>query len=77
MEVVSLSELAEILIAAHGGGEAVHKSFPADRKRIDIGDYYASYDLLKDTVGWSPRVPLRDGLKRTLEYYHDRLADYL
>ena len=35
MEVVSLSELAELLIAAHGCGEAAHKSFPADRKRID------------------------------------------
>src|SRR5579862_940630 len=39
--VVSLGELAELLIAANGSGRFVKHEFPAERRRIDIGDYYA------------------------------------
>jgi nucleoside-diphosphate-sugar epimerase len=26
-------------------------------------------------TGWSPRVPLRDGLERTVEWWRSRLSD--
>ena len=28
-------------------------------------------------TGWAPKVPLAEGLERTLAYYRDHLADYL
>jgi UDP-glucose 4-epimerase len=43
--------------------------FPADKKRIDIGDYYADYSKAKHALGWEPRMPLREGLRRTVAYY--------
>ena len=39
--VVSLRELAATLIAVHKGGSYVLREFPAERKKIDIGDYYS------------------------------------
>src|SRR4029077_1896143 len=39
--VVSLKELADLLIEVNGGGEYIQRSYPPERKRIDIGDYYA------------------------------------
>jgi UDP-glucose 4-epimerase len=40
--------------------------FPDDIRRIDIGDYYASYERFHALTGWRPQVSLADGLERTL-----------
>jgi len=75
-EVVNLTDLAKLLVELNGSGEFVQKEFPADRKRIDIGDYYADDSLIRTTLGWRPRVPLKDGLARTLEFFRRNLAYY-
>lgn len=75
-EVVSLRDLAAQLIAAHGGaGEYRLREFPAERKKIDIGDYYSDYGAYA-ALGWQPRVPLADGLARTLAYFAQHLEHY-
>lgn len=43
--------------------------FPSDRKAIDIGDYYADYRMIRSKLGWWPKVSLREGLTRTIDYY--------
>ncbi len=74
---VTLKELAELLIACNGGGEFCVKAFPADRKKIDIGDFYADWSLIRSSLGWRPRTSLRSALVRTLEYYRKELPHYL
>ncbi len=54
--VISLKELADLLIEVNGGGEYTQRSYPADRKRIDIGDYYADDTRLRAVLGWEPKV---------------------
>ncbi|MBK8988831.1 MAG: GDP-mannose 4,6-dehydratase [Chloroflexi bacterium] len=76
-EVVSLQELAQLLVDANGGGEFVVREYPADRKRIDIGDYYADYSKINQAVGWEPKVKLREGLSKTLDFYRQNLQNYL
>lgn len=76
-EVVTLSDLAGRLVKAQGGGTAVHRAFPPDRKRIDIGDYHADFSLISRTLGWEPRVGLDEGLDRTLRYYRAHFPRYL
>jgi len=73
----TLKESADLLVEANGGGEYEVKSFPADRKRIDIGDYYADYTHISSVLGWQPIVPLREGLARTLAFYRQHLKHYL
>jgi UDP-glucose 4-epimerase len=73
---VSLKQLADVLIAVNGGGEYVLSSYPADRKRIDIGDYYADSGRIRRAFGWTPRVGLGEGLERTLDYYRKHLDRY-
>jgi len=75
-EVVSLRQLAELLVEVNGDGQYAQRLFPEDRKRIDIGDFYADYRLLRQTSGWSPKVQLREGLAHTLAYFRHRLHDY-
>jgi UDP-glucose 4-epimerase len=74
---VSLLELAAMLIEVNGAGSYSIKSFPEERKRIDIGDYYADYTLIRDSLGWKPATPLREGLDRTLTFFKDNLAQYI
>jgi UDP-glucose 4-epimerase len=66
---ISLRELAELLIEINGYGSYSIVPFPSERKRIDIGDYYADYSKIKNTLGWEPRISLSEGLSRTLQYY--------
>jgi UDP-glucose 4-epimerase len=75
-EVTSLVDLARLLVEVNGGGQFVQREFPADRKRIDIGDYYADDALIRQTLGWQPHVSLRDGLKQTLDFFRTNLDHY-
>ncbi len=75
--VVSLKELADLMIEVNGGGEYVTRSYPADRKRIDIGDFYADYTYIRRTLGWEPKVHLREGVRRAIEFYRANLPHYV
>jgi UDP-glucose 4-epimerase len=77
LEIISLHDLADLLVRVNGGGEYETRSFPAERKRIDIGDYYADYSAIRTAVGWEPRVPLDVGLARTLEFYRKHIGKYV
>jgi UDP-glucose 4-epimerase len=74
----SLRELADLVVGL--AGPPAHytiKPFPADRKQIDIGSYHADDSAFRAAAGWAPRVSLEDGVRRTIEWYRSRLADYL
>jgi UDP-glucose 4-epimerase len=73
---VSLRELAEILVEINGSGTFEVRSFPQDRRKIDVGDFYADYRLISEVLGWRPRTGLRKMLARTLEFYRSELTHY-
>ena len=76
-EPVSLDDLAQMLVHANGRGEFKRMSFPEERRKIDIGDFYSNADLIRNTLGWKPQVGLEEGLKRTLDYYSRHIQKYL
>jgi UDP-glucose 4-epimerase len=76
-EVISLQDLAGLMVEVFGTGEYRVREFPEERKRIDIGDYYADHTRIHADLGWEPRISLREGLQRTLSYYQEHLAHYL
>ena len=75
-EIINLKDLAQLCVEANCGGTYRIIPFPADRKPIDIGDYYADYHLIHNKLGWEPRVALREGLMRTLEFYRRHKERY-
>jgi UDP-glucose 4-epimerase len=75
---VSLRRLAETLIDANGSeGSFKIREFPADRKQIDIGDYYADDRLFRSVTGWVPQVSLPTGLARSLAFYREHFVHYV
>jgi len=77
VEVVSLKQLAVQLIEAAGVGEYTIKQFPQDRKKIDIGDYYADASTLYELTGWKPTTSLIEGLRATVDWFRPRLKHYI
>jgi dTDP-glucose 4,6-dehydratase/UDP-glucose 4-epimerase len=75
-EVIELTDLAKMLVTIAGTGSYDLVPFPADRKNIDIGDYYGDFRLITQQLGWRPKVDLRTGLALTLEYYQLNAAQY-
>lgn len=75
-ESISLVDLAQQLIDIHGSGTYRLIPFPPDRKRIDIGDYLADYTLIRRELGWQPRVDLREGLARSIDYFRTQRQHY-
>jgi UDP-glucose 4-epimerase len=74
---VSLKETAEMMIDILGKGFYQIIPFPPERKIIDIGDYYGSYEKISRHLGWKPETGLREGLRKTIEYYQEFIHHYV
>jgi UDP-glucose 4-epimerase len=74
---ISLRDLAALLVEVTGKGSYQVRQFPADRRKIDIGDYYSDCGLIGRELGWKPRTTIRRALARTVTYYRRELRHYL
>jgi UDP-glucose 4-epimerase len=75
-EVVGLKALAEMMVDLGHGVSYELVPFPPERKAIDIGDYYSDFSFITRELGWQPKVGLREGLQRTLDYYQKHHHHY-
>jgi UDP-glucuronate decarboxylase len=66
----TMLQLAELTLKLVGGkSKIVHKALPADdpkQRRPDI-------TLAKQVLKWEPKVPLEEGLQRTIAYFRGRV----
>jgi UDP-glucose 4-epimerase len=76
-EVIDLVSVAKLMVGVHGSGEYAIREFPADRRAIDIGDYYGDFSKIKSELGWAPKRALRDTIGVTLDYFRNSLSHYL
>jgi UDP-glucuronate decarboxylase len=67
----TMLELAEIILKQVGGkGKITHRPLPSDdpkQRRPDI-------TLAKKHLGWEPKVPLEEGVARTIAYFRQELG---
>jgi UDP-glucuronate decarboxylase len=68
----TMLELAQLVLDGVGSrSKIVHRPLPQDdpkQRRPDISK-------AQDVLGWAPRMALRDGLKRTIQYFDGLLKD--
>jgi UDP-glucose 4-epimerase len=76
LEPITHRDLVAMLLETAGSGRAKLVKWPADKKRIDIGSFYSDSSKFQRTVGWTPRVDLREGLKRTIAFYREHWTHY-
>ncbi len=75
-EIIGLKDLAELMAHIESSSNYELVPFPPERKVIDIGDYYSDFNLIKSELGWEPKINLKEGLKRTLEFYKTNRQHY-
>jgi len=67
----AIMELAELVIELTGSKSAIEfKPLPTD----DPKQRQPDIKLARDTLGWTPSVPLRDGLVKTIAYFEKLVA---
>jgi nucleoside-diphosphate-sugar epimerase len=75
--VVSLKQLADTLLSIGVKGEFTIREYPEERKKIDIGDFYADYKFIEKTLNWKPNCKLFDALLKTVHYYQQNISQYV
>ena len=75
-EPISLLDLARIVVDIAGRGNVRLIPWPENRRRIDVGDVYSSYELIERMVGWQPMTPLRAGLEQMVRFYEENRRHY-
>jgi UDP-glucose 4-epimerase len=66
---VMLEEFVKLLLRAAGRGSYRIVPFPSEKKAIDVGSVYTSSAKFNFATGWKARVPIEEGIVRTVEYY--------
>jgi len=62
----TIAELAEMIIQLTGSkSKLVYRELPAD----DPTQRQPNIDLARKELGWEPKIPLEEGLKRTIAYF--------
>lgn len=74
---VKFIDLVELVIKLADSGSYKKVPFPEMRKKIEVGNILVSYEKIKKELGWQPKIGLEEGLKRTIEFYKQRLPEYI
>jgi UDP-glucose 4-epimerase len=76
-EPISHRELTRLLLDVAGTGRVEYVEWPAEKKAIDIGSFYADSTRFNKATGWTPSVSLREGLARTIAFYREHWSHYV
>jgi UDP-glucose 4-epimerase len=69
-------EVAQILRELVPGTTIEFTDFTPERKAQEPGDFVSDITKIRRLLGWEPKVGLREGLERTVEFYRERRTEY-
>lgn len=74
---VRFIDMVKLVIKTVGKGKYIHAPYPFERGKVDIKRFVASYAKLNKMLGWTPKISLEEGVKKTVDFYTERLNEYL
>jgi len=69
-------EVARLLEELVPGTTIEFTDFTPERKAQEPGDFLSDISRIRRLLAWEPRVGMREGLARTVDFYRQRRADY-
>jgi len=66
---VTLKQFVEEIINILGEGKYILKSFPQERRAIEIGNYVADIRKIKNDLNWKANTARDEGIIKTINYY--------
>ncbi len=73
---IGVIEVTKMLLSITKTGRLETVPFPPEKKKIEIGDYYADFSKIKKVIGWEPKTSLEEGLRRTVDFYGKNRSHY-
>jgi nucleoside-diphosphate-sugar epimerase len=62
-------KLVEMVVTISGCGSFEFVPWDSERKKIETGDFFADTNKIQKDLAWKPRVSLKAGIEKTVEYY--------
>ena len=74
--VSNFKELAEVIIDTTGQSKIEFTPFSEERRKQEPGDFYSDISKIYKYIGWKPKVSLREGISRTVDFYKKNKSYY-
>ena len=73
---ISFIDLAKKIVEVAGSGKVAFTEFTKERKEVEPADYYTDVSKVRKVVGWTPKTDLKEGIKKTIEFYRKYKKEY-
>ncbi len=70
-------DMVEMVLETVGQGSREYVPFPPELKKIDLPRFVSDCSIYKNLTGWSPKVNLKNGIKKTVSFYRQYLDRYI
>jgi UDP-glucose 4-epimerase len=65
-------EIAKMIVSIAGTGKWEFVPWPAERKKIEVGDSILSFGRINNDLGWAPTTGLEEGIAKTIKFYRGK-----
>jgi UDP-glucose 4-epimerase len=72
----SLRDATKLVIHYAQSGRYELAEWPNERKVIETGDFVADFSKFTAATGWQPKISMKEGLSRTVEFYKQHREHY-
>lgn len=69
---VKFSDVARMIVDECKMGNYTLVPFPKELEPFEVGSFYFDISKIKKELGWSPKVDIREGIKRMVAFYKDK-----
>ena len=70
-------EMVELVVETVGCGTIRYVPWPKDYEKVETGDVIIDTTKLNNTIGWEPKISLKEGVLRTYQYYEKNWKEYI
>ncbi|MCK5055724.1 MAG: SDR family NAD(P)-dependent oxidoreductase [Candidatus Aminicenantes bacterium] len=76
-EGTTFKEMAKTIVDIAGSGSITHVPWPDHYINVETGDFVADISKIKKIIDWKPEISLKEGIRRTVEFYRKYMKFYL
>lgn len=75
-ERIRFGDMVDAVIESVGNGKKEFVPWPENYEKNETGNYIADTSKIQVVTGWTPQVPLKEGIKRMVDYYKEHKSHY-
>jgi UDP-glucose 4-epimerase len=66
----TFKDMVELVVKIVGKGKIKYQPWPQDYLNVETGDYITDIEKIKTKLNWLPKIDLKKGIEKTIEYYN-------